>query len=49
MKIQTLESAAVWPDLEFVQEAVAQLPRGQNLLLLTGLKTREARVWKEPA
>lgn len=36
MKIQTLG---------FVQQAVAQLPWGQNLLLLTKRKTHEARLW----
>ena len=37
--------AEEWPDLEFVQQAVAQLPWGQNLLLLTKLKNREEREW----
>jgi predicted nuclease of restriction endonuclease-like (RecB) superfamily len=37
--------AEAWPDLEFVQQAVAQLPWGQNLLLLTKLKKREEREW----
>lgn len=37
--------AEEWPDVEFVQQAVALLPWGQNLLLLTKLKTREERVW----
>jgi len=37
--------AEEWPDLKFVQQAVAQLPWGQNLLLLTKLKTREEREW----
>lgn len=37
--------AEEWPDLEFVQQAVALLPWGQNLLLLTKLKTREERQW----
>ena len=37
--------AEEWPDFEFVQQAVAQLPWGQNLLLLTKLKTREEREW----
>ncbi|MDD5403804.1 MAG: PDDEXK nuclease domain-containing protein [Sulfuricella sp.] len=37
--------AEEWPDLEFVQQAVAQLPWGQNLLLLTKLKVREEREW----
>lgn len=37
--------AEEWPDLEFVQQVVALLPWGQNLLLLTKLKTREERQW----
>jgi len=37
--------AEEWPDREFVQQAVAQLPWGQNLLLLTKLKTRQEREW----
>lgn len=37
--------AEEWPDLEFVQQAVAQLPWGQNLLLLTKLKSRPEREW----
>lgn len=37
--------AEEWPDHEFVQQAVAQLPWGQNLLLLTKLKTRPEREW----
>ena len=37
--------AEEWPDAEFVQQLVALLPWGQNLLLLTKLKTREERVW----
>ena len=37
--------AEEWPNHEFVQQAVAQLPWGQNLLLLTKLKTREEREW----
>ncbi len=37
--------AEEWPDSEFVQQVVAQLPWGQNLLLLTKLKTREEREW----
>lgn len=37
--------AEEWPDLEFVQQAVALLPWGQNLLLLTKLKTIEERQW----
>jgi predicted nuclease of restriction endonuclease-like (RecB) superfamily len=34
-----------WPNLEFVQEVVAQLPWGQNPLFLTKLKTHEDRKW----
>jgi hypothetical protein len=49
MKIQTLEFAEERPDLEFVQQALAQLPWGQNPLLLTRRKTREARLWTWPA
>jgi predicted nuclease of restriction endonuclease-like (RecB) superfamily len=37
--------AEEWPDPAFVQQAVAHLPWGQNLLLLTKLKSREERVW----
>lgn len=37
--------AEEWPDLEFVQQVVAQIPWGQNLLLLTKLKTRDERTW----
>lgn len=37
--------AEAWPDAEIVQQAVAQLPWGQNLLLLTKLKTRAEREW----
>lgn len=34
-----------WPDEQFVQQLVGQLPWGQNLLLLTKLKTRDDREW----
>jgi predicted nuclease of restriction endonuclease-like (RecB) superfamily len=37
--------AEAWSDQAFVQQVVAQLPWGQNLLLLTKLKTREERAW----
>ena len=37
--------AEEWPESEFVQQAVAQLPWGHNLLLLTKLKTRSDRTW----
>lgn len=37
--------AQAWPSLEdFVQQPVGQLPWGQNLVLLTKLKTRERRL-----
>ncbi|MBK8973508.1 MAG: DUF1016 family protein [Hahellaceae bacterium] len=35
--------AQAWPDSEFVQQAVAQLPWGHNLILVTKLKSRDAR------
>ncbi len=34
-----------WPEEPIVQQLVGQLPWGQNLLLLTKLKTREERQW----
>ena len=34
-----------WPDESIVQQLVGQLPWGQNLLLLTKLKTIEERQW----
>lgn len=34
-----------WPEEAIVQQLVGQLPWGQNLLLLTKLKTREERQW----
>lgn len=37
--------AEEWPDSAIVQQAVAQLPWGQNLLLLTKLKNRKEREW----
>jgi predicted nuclease of restriction endonuclease-like (RecB) superfamily len=37
--------AGTWTDLEFVQQAVAQLPWGHNLVLLDKLSTQEARIW----
>nr|WP_198246711.1 PDDEXK nuclease domain-containing protein [methane-oxidizing endosymbiont of Gigantopelta aegis] len=36
--------AEAWSDVEFVQQAVAQLPWGHNLVLLTKLKQREERL-----
>jgi predicted nuclease of restriction endonuclease-like (RecB) superfamily len=44
LKYMRLFSEA-WPDSEFVQQVVAQLPWGQNLQLLTKLKKRDAREW----
>ncbi len=37
--------AEAWPDGEFVQQAVAQLPWGHNLVLLDKLTTAEQRRW----
>lgn len=37
--------AEAWPDAEFVQQAVAQLPWGHNLVLLDRLNTPEERRW----
>lgn len=37
--------ADAWPDAEFVQQAVAQLPWGHNLVLLDRLRTPEERRW----
>ena len=37
--------AEAWPDGEFVQQAVAQLPWGHNLVLLDKLTTAEERRW----
>ncbi len=34
-----------WPDESIVQQLVGRLPWGQNLLLLTKLKTRNERIW----
>jgi len=36
--------AQAWPDTEFVQQAVGQLPWGHNLVLLTRLKQPEERM-----
>ena len=36
--------AEAWPEEQFVQQAVGQLPWGHNLVLLTKLKTREERL-----
>jgi predicted nuclease of restriction endonuclease-like (RecB) superfamily len=37
--------AEAWPDAEFVQQAVAQLPWGHNLVLLDRLSTEAERRW----
>ncbi len=37
--------AEAWPDAEFVQQAVAQLPWGHNLVLLDKLPNQETRRW----
>lgn len=37
--------AQAWPDAEFVQQAVGQLPWGHNLVLLSKLKTEQERRW----
>ncbi len=37
--------ADAWPDGEFVQRVVAQLPWGHNVSLLDALKATEERVW----
>jgi len=37
--------AAAWPDEPIVQQAVAQIPWGHNLVLLDRLKTPEERLW----
>ncbi len=37
--------AEAWPNAEFVQQAVAQLPWGHNLVLLDRLNSPEERCW----
>jgi predicted nuclease of restriction endonuclease-like (RecB) superfamily len=37
--------AQAWPDLEFVQQAAAQLPWGHNMVLLDKLPGPETRRW----
>jgi predicted nuclease of restriction endonuclease-like (RecB) superfamily len=37
--------AEAWPDEQFVQQLVAQLPWGHNVRILDHLKTREEREW----
>jgi hypothetical protein len=36
--------ADAWPEADFVQQPVGQLPWGHNLVLLTKLKERSARI-----
>jgi len=36
--------AEAWPEADFVQQPVGQLPWGHNLVLLTKLKARDARL-----
>lgn len=43
MYMQSFSEA--WPDEAIVQQAVGQLPWGQNLILLTKLKTDTERLW----
>ena len=37
--------ASAYPEVEFVQQVVAQIPWGHNLLLLNKLKQHELREW----
>jgi predicted nuclease of restriction endonuclease-like (RecB) superfamily len=37
--------AEAWPDQEFVQQVVAQLPWGHNTLLLDAIKSKPEREW----
>src|SRR5579871_1428665 len=37
--------AEAWPEQEFVQQAVGQIPWGHNVRLLDKLADREARLW----
>lgn len=37
--------AEAWPDQEFVQQVVAQLPWGHNTLLLDAIKSKSEREW----
>lgn len=37
--------AETYPDFEFVQQVVAQLPWGQNIWLMDKLETNEKRIW----
>jgi predicted nuclease of restriction endonuclease-like (RecB) superfamily len=37
--------AATYPDLEFVQQAAAQIPWFHNCILLDRLKLQKERIW----
>lgn len=37
--------AEAWPDFQFVQQPVAQIPWGTNIVLMQKLHTREERLW----
>lgn len=37
--------AECWPDFEFVQQVVAQIPWRTNCMLLDKLDSKESRVW----
>ncbi len=37
--------AGEYPDPEFVQQAVAQIPWGHNIVLMEKVKNREQRIW----
>lgn len=37
--------AAAWPDLEVVQQAVAQIPWGHNVILIERIHDAETRLW----
>lgn len=37
--------AEAWPDEEFVQQVVGQIPWGHNIVLLSKVKSREEREW----
>jgi len=37
--------AEAWPDKEFVQQAVAQIPWGHNLRILDQVKDQQERIW----
>ena len=37
--------AATWPDIQIVQQAVAQIPWSHNIILMEKLKEQELRLW----